>query len=94
MLVLVAYDIAETQNRNELIKYLRSFGLYRIQKSVFAGELALSDRKDLSTEIEFFLSSDRDSIFIIPICESCKKDIEMYSEQEIFLPEDKEFRFI
>lgn len=39
MYVLVVYDITENDVRNRVADILRSFGLERIQKSVFLGRL-------------------------------------------------------
>ncbi|MDR0912814.1 MAG: CRISPR-associated endonuclease Cas2 [Methanobrevibacter sp.] len=94
MLTLVTYDISENKNRTNLIKYLRHFGLYRLQKSVFAGDLNSNDRDELSQEIEYYLSGENDSILIFPLCDNCKGDIEQYSEDEIFIPEKSYVKFV
>ncbi|MDR2831020.1 MAG: CRISPR-associated endonuclease Cas2 [Methanobrevibacter sp.] len=94
MLILVVYDISENKSRNTLIKLLRHFGFYRIQKSVFAGDLSLNERIDLIEDIEVHLSSKRDSIIIFPICEACKDSIEIFSDYEITLPHQLEFKLI
>jgi len=94
MLIFVSYDISENKNRNDLIKKLRHFGLYRVQKSLFAGNLDLNERMNLLDTIEVFLSSDRDSVIMLPCCENCKESISIFADFEILLPEDKEFEFI
>ena len=94
MLTLVAYDISENKNRTDLIKKLRHFGLHRIQKSLFAGDLDLNERLDLLDELEIFLSSNKDSIMMFPICENCKESINIFSDYEIYLPENSDFQFI
>jgi CRISPR-associated protein Cas2 len=94
MLVFVAYDISENKSRNNLIKRLRHFGLHRIQKSLFAGNLSLDDRFDLNEDIDMYLSSEKDSIIITPVCESCKDSITQFSDMPISLPEKEDFKFI
>ena len=94
MLVFVAYDISEDKSRNDLIKRLRHFGLHRVQKSLFAGILTLEERFDLIDDIEIYLSSDKDNIIVMPICESCKENITQFSDMPIFLPEEKDFEFL
>ena len=94
MLTFVSYDISENKDRTNLIKKLRHFGLQRIQKSFFAGELNLNERMDLLDELEIFLSSEKDSIIMLPVCENCKESINIFSDSEICLPEETEFEFI
>jgi CRISPR-associated protein Cas2 len=94
MLTFVSYDISEDKSRNHLIKKLMHFGLHRIQKSLFAGNLDLNERIDLSNELEIFLSSEKDSIMIFPICESCKSSLNIFSDNGISLPEELEFKFV
>ncbi|MDR3223201.1 MAG: CRISPR-associated endonuclease Cas2 [Methanobrevibacter sp.] len=94
MLTLAVYDISENKSRNTLIKLLRHFGFYRIQKSVFVGNLSLNKRMDLMEDIEIHLSSDRDSIILFPICESCKDSIEICSDYEISLETQLEFKVL
>lgn len=94
MLIFVSYDISENKSRTNLIKKLRHFGLHRIQKSLFAGVLNLNERMDLLNDLEIFLSSDKDSIIMFPICENCKDSVNIFSDTRIYMPEDKEFEFI
>jgi CRISPR-associated protein Cas2 len=94
MLTLAVYDISENKSRNTLIKLLRHFGFHRIQKSVFAGDLSLNERMDLIEDIEIHLSSQGDSIIIFPICEACRDSIDIFSEYEIVLPHQLEFKLV
>ena len=94
MLVFVAYDISENKSRNNLIKRLMHFGLYRIQKSLFAGNLNLNDRFNLNEDMHMYLSSKNDNIIIIPVCKSCKEFITQFSDISISLPEKKDFEFV
>lgn len=92
MMVIVMYDISENASRNNLIKRLRHYGLRRIQKSVFCGLLEVDDRFELASEFDFYLSSDRDSIALFPICESCVDSVLI--EGELILPRKEEYVFI
>lgn len=93
MLTIVTYDISDNTTRGYYIKKLQSYGLYRIQKSVFAGYLSIDDRLDLAEESESFLSSDNDSIIIFPLCKSCKDSILYVGE--VYIPEDDiNYRFL
>ena len=93
MLTIVTYDISDNTTRSYFIKKLQSYGLYRIQKSVFAGYLTVNERLDLADESESFLSSDNDSIIIVPVCKSCKDSILYHGE--VYIPEeDLNYRFL
>ncbi|MDR2967894.1 MAG: CRISPR-associated endonuclease Cas2 [Methanobacteriaceae archaeon] len=94
MLVFVIYDISDNKSRLTLIKKLQHFGLHRVQKSAFSGILTLKDRFKLCDEIELYLSSEKDSIIIIPICDSCGKSIEVFSDGNLFLPHEKEYKLV
>jgi CRISPR-associated protein Cas2 len=89
MLFFVIYDISENKSRFSLIKRLQHFGLHRIQKSAFAGNLEFKSKIELIEDIDFYLSSEHDSIIILPICERCKGSIEIFSETEIILPSEE-----
>ena len=92
MLTIVTYDISDNTTRSYFIKKLQSYGLYRIQKSVFAGHLTVNERLDLADESESF-SSDNDSIIIVPVCKSCKDSILYHGE--VYIPEDDlNYRFL
>ena len=75
MLTVVTYDISDTTSRLYLIKKLQNCGLKRLQRSVFIGYLEAKERLDLAGDVETYISSDADSIVIIPVCESCKNSI-------------------
>jgi CRISPR-associated protein Cas2 len=68
MLTWVVYDISDDRRRNRVAKRCLDFGLYRVQKSVFLGDLA-ANRVD---EVELFsrelLDADTDSVYIFPMC--------------------------
>lgn len=92
MLIFVMYDISEHSTRTSFINKLRYFGLRRIQKSIFAGILSIEERLDLAEEFDFFLSSDKDSIIMIPVCESCESSI--FIEGEVNLPKPQNYAFL
>ena len=81
MMVIVMYDISEDAPRNNLIKRLRYYGLRRIQ-----------ERFELASEFDFYLSSDKDSIALFPICESCVESILI--EGALSLPQKEEYVFV
>lgn len=93
MLTIVTYDISNNASRSHFIKKLQYFGLKRLQKSVFIGYMPPKERLDLASEFEEYLSSSKDSIALLPLCESCKSSILL--EGEINIPKsDLNYRFI
>lgn len=92
MLIFVNYDISDNNSRSSLIKRLQHYGLHRIQKSIFVGYLDIDYRLDLASEFDSFISSDKDSIILIPICESCANSILL--EGEINLPKEEHYKIV
>ena len=80
MMVIVMYDISEDAPRNNLIK------------TVFCGLLEIEERFELASEFDFYLSSDKDSIALFPICESCVDSILI--EGAMSLPQKEEYVFV
>jgi CRISPR-associated protein Cas2 len=89
MLTLVIYDISDDKKRTHLSRKLLSYSLTRVQYSAFKGDLNSHDRFVLSKEIKKFLSTERDSIYIIPLCERCFSLVDIISESDKKLREDK-----
>jgi CRISPR-associated protein Cas2 len=79
---LVIYDISDDDKRSDLRDHLRDYGLEHIQYSGFLGEVNPHDRFVLSKEVEKFLSCERDSIYIVPLCEKCVRLCHIISENK------------
>ena len=71
MLYTVSYDISENKIRNKVVMKCKNYGLVRVQKSIFMGELTKNKAEMLSLEIKNFAFQDSDKIFIFPSCNSC-----------------------
>lgn len=82
MKTLVIYDISDDDKRSDLRDHLRDYGLEHIQYSGFLGEVNPHDRFVLSKEVEKFLSCERDSIYIVPLCEKCVRLCHIISENK------------
>jgi CRISPR-associated protein Cas2 len=69
MLTWVVYDIADDQVRARVAKKCLNFGLYRVQRSVFLGDVE-PNRLD---EIELFskaeMDAKTDSLYLFPMCQ-------------------------
>lgn len=80
MRTLVIYDISDNDKRSKLREHLRNSGLRHIQYSGFLGEVNTHDRFVLSREVAKFLSCERDSIYIVPLCDRCLRLCKIVSE--------------
>lgn len=94
MLVLVIYDISDNHTRNEIIKKLRHFGLHRIQKSAFIGNLKNNERNELENEFEEFISGFKDSIYVVPVCSECRRLTKIYSVEDRNLEDTSNFKIV
>ncbi|MDI9624118.1 MAG: CRISPR-associated endonuclease Cas2 [Candidatus Aenigmatarchaeota archaeon] len=81
MLTLIIYDISEDNYRSKLVKFLQEYGLKRIQYSGFLGDINPNDRIVMAKEIEKFISSEKDSIYMVPMCNRCKKLTKIISKE-------------
>ena len=78
MLVWVIYDISNNRIRTKVSEKCKDYGLERLQKSAFLGNLDLNNAEMLAIEIEDIFekdenASDSDCIFILPMCDRCIK---------------------
>lgn len=66
MLYWVMYDISETKIRNRAVKACKNKGLYRVQKSIFLGQLNKNEKDELKIMLEGLVDEATDSIYIFP----------------------------
>lgn len=67
MLVWVMYDISSDKIRRNAIKICKNVGLYRVQKSVFLGEIEENDFDELKLKMEEIINLDSDSVYVFPM---------------------------
>lgn len=77
-----------------MIKKLRHFGLRRVQKSGFMGDLKSFERKKLEKGLEEYLSGPKDSIYVVPVCGECKKLTRIYSSKQRTLENNPNFQIL
>ena len=79
MLLWVIYDISDNSLRSLVAEKCKDYGLRRVQKSAFLGELSRNSAEMLAIELEEILSDSRsvaeDSILLLPMCDFCIKKI-------------------
>lgn len=62
------YDIVQDKIRNKIVKCCEKAGIYRVQYSVWLGEMNKTQRKELRTQIEDLIKPDEDKVYIFPMC--------------------------
>lgn len=80
MLVWVIYDIAENAVRKKVSDRCKDYGLYRVQKSVFLGDLNTNQRDSLAIECEEIIDLNIDSVYIFPMDEESFKKVKLIGQ--------------
>ena len=62
------YDIPKNKVRTKVAKACLEAGIYRVQYSVFLGDLDKAQRRELRTKIEELINEDVDSVYLFPMC--------------------------
>jgi CRISPR-associated protein Cas2 len=94
METLVVYDISEDDKRRKLRSYLQQYGLRRVQYSGFVGDIDSHDRFVLIKEIRRYVSCERDSIYVVPLCNRCLRLCRIVAEKELSFGEGGEVKIV
>lgn len=76
MLVWVIYDISDNGIRSRVAKICKNYGLFRVQKSAFLGDLNRNESDSLVLECEAVIEKS-DSVYVFPMCKDCFEKIEL-----------------
>lgn len=68
MLTWVVYDISKDRTRTKIADRCLDFGLRRVQKSVFLGEIPPNRVEEIVTFSAELLNLDTDAVYIFPMC--------------------------
>lgn len=68
MITLVIYDISDDIVRSRIAKACKQFGLSRIQKSAFLGDLPSAKRKELISRLRRIFGNNKGNIQIFVLC--------------------------
>lgn len=85
MLVWVIYDISADKKRNKVAKYCKEYGLYRVQKSAFLGDLNQNQFDEIMLKCKDTVDENTDAVYLFPMCESDFKKVKI-----VGVPFDKE----
>jgi CRISPR-associated protein Cas2 len=67
MILWLLYDIAEDRARSKVARYCKQAGLYRVQYSVFLGEVTADERDTLRLDIEDLINEDVDKVYLFSL---------------------------
>ena len=67
LLTWVIYDITDNKIRRKVIKECKNIGLYRVQKSVFLGDIEDNDFDELKLKMEEIVNLNEDSVYVFPM---------------------------
>jgi CRISPR-associated protein Cas2 len=67
MICWVIYDIENDRARTKAAKCCKQAGLYRVQLSVFLGEVGANDKDALQLQLEELIDPERDKVYIFPM---------------------------
>lgn len=80
MLVWFIYDIVEDRPRKKLADKAIEQGLYRVQKSVFLGNIDNNLLDELIVYAEEMIDHDQDSVYVFPMCQDDFKKVELLGQ--------------
>jgi CRISPR-associated protein Cas2 len=79
MLTWVIYDISDDRLRSYTANICKRYGLYRVQKSCFLGEIDKNQRDSMTLEFKEYVLDD-DSIYVFVTCDSCAESLNLLGE--------------
>ena len=77
MLTWVVYDISEDKIRKNLSDKLIAQGLYRVQNSVFLGNIEHNRIDEIEIYSQDLVDEDTDSVYIFPMCQQDFDKVEL-----------------
>lgn len=69
MLTWVIYDIVKDRSRARIAKFCKEYGLYRVQKSCFLGELNKNEVDELGLKCKAMMNLNTDAVYLFPVSE-------------------------
>jgi CRISPR-associated protein Cas2 len=69
MLTWIIYDISKDRTRTKIAKRCLDFGLYRVQKSVFLGDIEPNRVNEIILASTELMNLETDSVYVFPMCQ-------------------------
>jgi len=73
----VIYDVSDDKIRGKIAKFCNEYGLYRVQKSAFLGDLNKNTKDELLLKCKEITDEETDSVYIFPMCDDDFKKVKM-----------------
>jgi len=73
----VIYDVSDDKIRGKIAKFCKEYGLYRVQKSAFLGDLNKNTKDELLLKCKEITDEETDSVYIFPMCDDDFKKVKM-----------------
>lgn len=67
MILWLLYDIADDRARARVARHCKQAGLYRVQYSVFLGEVTADERDTLRLDVEDLIDEDVDKVYLFSL---------------------------
>ena len=80
MLVWFIYDIVKDKPRKKLADKAVEQGLYRVQKSVFLGNIDNNLLDELIVYADEIIDHDQDSVYVFPMCQDDFRKVELLGQ--------------
>jgi CRISPR-associated protein Cas2 len=76
----VVYDIAENATRTRVARICKDAGLYRVQKSVFLGNISADAQDTIALRCEETIDPEADSVYVFPMDELSFKRVRLLGQ--------------
>lgn len=70
----------DTKKRTKVAKACKNYGLYRVQKSAFLGNLNRNEIDELSLKCQDTIDEEVDSLYIFPMCDDDFKKVKLLGQ--------------
>ena len=80
ILVWILYDITDDRVRYKVAKECKKYGLIRVQKSAFLGQLKSNRLDELGEKCSSLIDEDTDSLYLFPFCQEDFKNIKVLGQ--------------
>jgi CRISPR-associated protein Cas2 len=77
MVTWVVYDISSDGVRGKVAKMCKEYGLYRVQKSAFLGDMNKNEKDELLLRCKEIVDEENDSVYIFPMCDDDYRKVKM-----------------
>ena len=76
----MVYDVSATPKRTKIAKACKEAGLYRVQKSVFLGNLERNQMESLALQCKDLMALETDSLYMFPMCDEDFKKVTLLGQ--------------